>query len=174
MVNVVGVLVICERGAERFVLEEIKDMGSFDGTGFREVLIGEVEDLEDFLTTLEDKPFIHVSRVIPYEESFHFKPETLVEILKEKMKKYADRIGVGETFCVRMERRGLKGRLSSKEVEREVGGYLWNLLKEEGKEPKVDLEKPDKTVVIQTLGNLCLLGLVNKEFKQKHFLVRFK
>jgi tRNA(Ser,Leu) C12 N-acetylase TAN1 len=90
------------------------------------------------------------------------------------MKKYTDRIGARETFCVRMERRGLKGRLSSKDVEREVGGYLWTLLKEEGKEPKVDLEKPDKTVVIQTLGNLCLLGLVNKEFKQKHFLVRFK
>ena len=169
-----GVLVVCERGAERMVLEELREMGSFEETGFREVLVGEVGDLEAFLAALEAKPFIGVSRVIPYEEAFHFKPESLLGILKERTAKYAERIEAEETFCVRMERRGFKGRLSSKEVEREIGGYLWNLLKEQGKEPKVNLDDPDKALVIQTLGNLCLLNLVSKEFRQKHPLVRFK
>jgi aldehyde:ferredoxin oxidoreductase len=39
----VGVLVICERGSEWLVLKEIKGMGAFRRTGFKEVLTGEVE-----------------------------------------------------------------------------------------------------------------------------------
>ncbi|KYH37911.1 MAG: conserved hypothetical protein, containing THUMP domain, partial [Candidatus Hecatellales archaeon B24] len=170
----VGVLVICERGSEWFVLKEIKGMGDFKRTGFKEVLIGEVENLEAFLADIEAKPFIPISRVIPYEEAFHFSPENLLEILKERVGKYVDAVKTGKTFCVRMERRGFKGKLSSKEVEREIGSHLWKLLEERGEKPRVNLEDPDETVIIQTLGNLCLLGLIDKNLKQRHPLVRVK
>lgn len=169
-----GVLVLCERGFENRVLEEIENLGSFKSTGFKGVLIGEIADLEAFLNSLEGKPFIQVSRVVPYEDSFYFKPEKLSEILRDRVEKYTDRFETGKTFCVRMVRRGLKGKISSRDIEREIGGYIQTFLEEKGKEPKVNLEDPDKVIIIETLGNLCLIGLISKELRQKHPLVKSK
>ncbi|MBS7613109.1 THUMP domain-containing protein [Candidatus Bathyarchaeota archaeon] len=171
----VYVIVICERGEDFIVLREISDLGEFKETGFRGVLQGQVEDLEAFLEELTKRQLTTVSRVIPVEEFFKFKPENLLEILKEKVGSLVDSIGEGESFCVRVERRGFKGAISSSELERGLGEYVWQLLKDiYGKPPKVDLTNPDKLISIQTIGGLCGVALVDRKLREKYPIVRVK
>ncbi|MEM2685491.1 MAG: THUMP domain-containing protein [Candidatus Bathyarchaeia archaeon] len=175
MSDLVYVIVVCERGEDFVVLREISDLGEFKETGFRDVLQGQVEDLEAFLEELTKRRLTAVSRVIPVEEFFKFKPEDLLEILKERARRLVDRIGEGESFCVRVERRGFKGAVSSSELERELGGYVWQFLKDKyGKPPKVDLTNPDKLISIQTIGGLCGIALVDRKLREKYPFVRVK
>lgn len=174
-VYLVYVIIVCERGEDFVVLREISDLGEFKETGFRDVLQGQVENLEIFLEELNKRQITAISRVIPVEEFFRFKPENLLEILKEKIRNLVDRIGEGETFCVRVERRGFKGALSSSELERSLGGYIWQLLKDKyGKPPKVDLTNPDKLVAIQTIGGLCGIALIDRRFREKYPIIKVK
>lgn len=171
----VYVIVICERGEDFIVLREISGLGEFKETGFRDVLQGQVEDLEAFLKELTNRQLTSVSRVIPVEEFFKFKPENLLETLKDKVRGLMDRIGEGESFCVRVERRGFKGAISSSELERSLGGYVWQLLKDKyGKPPKVDLMNPDKLISIQTIGGLCGIALVDRKLREKYPIVKVK
>jgi tRNA(Ser,Leu) C12 N-acetylase TAN1 len=170
-----NVVLMCERDRERFVLEEVKEYGKFESSGFRDVLIGEVDDVEKLLASLSEKPFIPVTRAIPMDQMTRFAPDKFIDMLKERVKRYVTEIGPEETFCVRMERRGMKGIISSRDVEKEVGSYLWTLLKERhGKEPRVDLKDPDKLISVQTFGNLCGISLISKELRQKYPFVRAK
>ncbi len=171
----VYVIVVCERGEAFTALREISDLGEFKETGFRDVLQGQVEDLETFLEEITKRQSTTISRVIPVEEFFRFKPENLLEILKEKIRILVDRIKEGESFCVRVERRGFKGAISSSELERGLGGYIWQLLKDKyGKPPKVDLTNPDKLISIQTVGGVCGIALIDRRLREKYPVVRVK
>jgi tRNA(Ser,Leu) C12 N-acetylase TAN1 len=168
-------MVVCERNQERTVFEELRNLGRFESSGFRDVLKGQVKDRGRFLTMLYRRPFIPVSRIIPIEESFSFHPEELAENLKARIGRYAERIGADESFCIKVERRGLKGLISTMELERELGEYLRQMLRRRyGKEPKVELKGPDKTVTIQTMGNICGIGLISKQLTERFPFVRTK
>ena len=98
-----------------------------------------------------------------------------MSVLKRKVERYIDEIEPSETFAVRVERRGMKEQVSSREVEREVGGYLYDLIeKMHGRKPKVDLKKPDKLIIIEILGNKCGIGLITKEMREKYAVIRVK
>jgi len=173
--QLIHVIVICERGGGFIVLREISDLGEFKETGFRDVLQGQVDDLETFLEELSRRQIINVSRVIPVEELFRFKPENLLEILKEKVRRLTDRIGEDESFCVRVERRGFKGAISSSDLEKRIGEYVWQLLKDKyGKPPKVDLKNPDKLISIQTIGGLCGVALIDRRLREKYPIIKVK
>lgn len=75
---------------------------------------------------------------------------------------------------MRFERRGFKGLISSKEMEHQLGGHLYLILKQQGKSPKVNLEDPDKIVTVQQLGNLIGISLIDKELRHKYPQVRVK
>jgi tRNA(Ser,Leu) C12 N-acetylase TAN1 len=168
-----NVLVVSHEGEERRLLRDLRDLGEFKFTGFRSLLLGRV-DLRAFLEGVRARSIPSLARVVPVEENFRAQPENLLEVLKDKVKKYAGRIGRGESFCVRFERRGFKGLVSSREVEGEIGGYLRELLEGEGKSPKVSLEDPDKLLVIQSIGTSFGIGLIDRETRQKHPIIRVK
>jgi len=157
---------------------ELSDLGVFEETGFRGVIKGEVEDLESFLKELETRirtSFLPVSRVVPIQEWFYFSPDKFLDIAKERVAKHLDRVKAGETFCVRVERRGMKGVFSSKDLEREIGSHVYSMLKErDGVEHKVDLKDPDKMIVIETIGNMAGLSLISKEDRRKYPLIKVK
>ena len=130
-------------------------------------------DLESFLQELESRAILPLSRVTPIEKSFRFSPEKAAEEFKEAVEPLIERVGRGEAFCVRVNRRGFKGVFSSQEVSREVGTFISNLLEErDGVKPKVDLEDPDKAVIFETLGSWCGVGVVSREMREKHFYLR--
>lgn len=173
-----SVLVVYEGESTRKGVYELSDLGIFEETGFRGIIKGEVENLENFLGDLEKRvktSFLPVSRVIPIEEWFYFSPENFLDIVKERIKKYLEKIGSNETFCVRVERRGMKGIFSSKDLEREIGSHVYSLLKErDGLEHKVDLKDPDKMIVVETIGNLAGMVIISKEDRRRFSLIRVK
>ena len=73
-----------------------------------------------------------------------------------------------ESFCFRLHKRGSHGLAEpTPEIEREVGGAIWAELKRKyGKEPKVDLEHPDVTVVAEVLGPNTAVGLLRKAWHE--------
>ena len=168
-----NVLVVSHEGEERRLLRKLQGLGEFKFAGFRSLLLGKV-DLHAFLEKVQSRPIPSLARVVPVEENFRAQPENLFEVLKGKVKKYANRIGRGESFCVKFERRGFKGRVSSQEVEWEIGGYLHDLLEGEGKSPRVSIEDPDKLLVIQSVGTSFGIGVIDRETRQKYSIIRVK
>lgn len=175
MVEDWNVLVIGERDSERELLEELEEDGEFERSGFRDVVIGSVEDIVEFLEDAEQKKYSHLNRVIPIDDAFYVSPENLVEVLKKRVERYIDEIELGETFGFRVERRGMKEDISSQMVEREVGGYFFDLLeKVHGRKPKVDLKNPDKLIAIEIVGNRCGIGFITREMREKYSVIQVR
>ncbi len=175
MVEDWNLLVIGERDSERELLEELEEDGEFERSGFRDVVIGSVEDIVEFLEDAEHKKYSHLNRVIPIDDAFYVSPENLVEILKKRVERYIDEIEPGETFGFRAERRRMKEDISSQMVEREVGGYFFDLLeKVHGRKPKVDLKNPDKLIAVELIGNRCGIGFITREMREKYSVIQVR
>lgn len=170
-----NVLAIVERNKETESLKELREDGEFERSGFKGVLVGSVADIVEFLEDVENKKYTHLNRVIPIDEAFFVSPENLIEILKRRIERYIDEIEPGDTFGFRVERRGMKEDISSQAVEREVGGYFYDLVEKiYGRKPKVNLKNPDKLIVIELVGNRCGIGFITKEMRKKYSVIRVK
>lgn len=170
-----NVLVIGERDAEWELLKELEEDGEFERSGFRDVIIGNVDDIVGFLEDAEHKKYAHVNRVVPIDDAFYVSPENLIEVLKQRVERYIDEIEPGETFGFRVERRGMKEDISSHTVEREVGGYFYDLLeKVHGRKPKVNLKSPDKLIAIEIIGNKCGIGFITREMREKYSVIKVR
>ena len=155
------------------MLEQLKELGDFQKTSFKDVLRGRVENFEAFLRELEKRKLSTLSRVVPIEKFFTFSPRKVTEEFCEAVKPLLRRIKKDESLCVRVERRGLKGSFSSQEVAKEVGTFISNILEERnGEKPKVDLTDPNKAVIFETLGRWCGMGIISKEMRKKYFYLK--
>jgi tRNA(Ser,Leu) C12 N-acetylase TAN1 len=164
---------------ERQLLRELEGLGEFHPSGFREVILGKVADIEKFLEILrqfwEEKPFLPelLSTVTPVRLIFPFTLENLVERLKEEALILAPEIG-DRAFYVRMKRRGHKGEISSLEVEQALDEYLKAGLTARGHQAHVDFEAPEVILVVETIHNQCGLGLVTREMKERYPFIKVK
>ena len=170
-----NVVVIGERDTEKDLLEVLEEDGEFERSGFRDVLVGYVEDIVEFLEDAEQRKYPHLNRVIPIDDAFFASPEYLTDMLKKRVERYIDEIEPGETFGFRVERRGMKEDISSQKVEREVGGYFFDLVeKVHGRTPKVNINKPDKLIAIEIIGNRCGIGFITREMREKYSVIKVK
>jgi len=161
------------RYRERELLEQLRKFGDFYQTGFRDVIRGEVENPEAFLKDLEKRDVFALARIAPTETSFIFSPASVVEEFCEAVKPLLNEIRKGESFCVKVERRGLTGAFSSQEIAKEIGTFISKTLEERDKEkPKVNLRDPDKAFVFETLGKWCGVGIVSKDMRQRYFYLK--
>lgn len=161
------------RYRESELLGELRELGRFWRTSFRDVIRGQVGDFDGFLRELEKRNVSCLSRAFPVEKSLEFSPDSVVEEFIEAVRLFIERIGKDESFCVRVERRGLKGAFSSQEVARDVGTFISTALKErDGAEPEADLEDPDKAFVFETLGRWCGIGVISKRMRKEYFYVK--
>lgn len=161
------------RYGERELLEQLRELGRFYRTEFRDVARGRVENLEVFLQELEKRNIFTLSKVFPIEKSFIFSPRRVVKEFCEAVRPLLEKIRKGESFSVTVERRGLKGAFSSQEVAKEVGTFISKALEErDGEKPEVNLRDPDKAVVFETLGRWCGVGIISKEMREKYFYLR--
>lgn len=161
------------RSEEKELLEQLRGLGDFYQTGFRDVIKGRVEDFEGFLVELEERSVFSLSRVVLIERSFTFSPEGVVEELCDAVRPLVERIERGESFCVIVERRGLKGAFSSQQVAREVGTFISKVLEErDGERPRVNLRDPDKAVIFETLGRWCGFGIIPRGMREKYFYLK--
>ncbi len=170
-----NVVVIGERDTEKDLLEILEEDGEFERSGFRDVVVGYVEDIVEFLEDAEQRKYPHLNRVIPIDDTFLISPEYLTDMLKKRVEQYIDEIERGETFGFRVEQRGMKEDISSQKVEREVGGYFYDLVeKVHGRKPKVNLNKPDKLIVIEIIGDRCGIGFITREMREKYSVIKVK
>jgi len=156
-----------DRGRE--LIKELAGLGNFWETDFKDVVRGHVDNPQRFLDELKSRVPSSLSRFTPIRFSFQLSSESS-EVTKfiEAVKPLAEEIKKGETFCVKVYRRGLKGAFSPQEVARAVGAYIDQQLQEKhGVKSKADLKEPDKAVVFETLGKWCGVGLVSKEMRRE-------
>ncbi len=164
-----------DRDREEGLLENLEKDGEFERSGFRDVVIGSVEDIVEFLEDAEHNKYPYLKRVIPIDDAFFASPENLIDMLKKRVGQYIDEIEPGETFGFRVERRGMKEEISSQKVEREVGGYFYDLVeKVHGRKPKVNLKNPDKLITIEIVGNRCGLSFITREMREKYSVIKVK
>lgn len=168
-----NVIMTARRNEEKYLLEDLEGLGKFEGSEFRDVVIGEVDDMDEFLKELNSRTLPSLSRVAPVEKSLEYSVPDFKEKLSARLRIHANRIGSGESFKVSFTRRGLKGEVNSQEIEREMGSVIWNELEKQGKEPNVDLEDPDKTILIESLGESFFIGMVSREMEKRYYTLRF-
>lgn len=157
-----------DRGRE--LIQELAGLGNFWETDFKDVVRGTVDNPQRFLEELKSRVPSSLSRFTPIRLSFQFSPDSndVAKKFLEAVKPLADEIKKGETFCVKVYRRGLKGKFSPQEVAREVGAYIdQQLQKRYGVKSKADLREPDKAVVFETIGRWCGVSLVSKEMRRE-------
>lgn len=105
------------------------------------------------------------------ERTFHFDAEHFIERLKEAVAPFAERMGPGR-FFVRIERRGMLGRVHSQEAEREVGDYLIGILEGRGVKLATSFSDPDWIVAGETLGAEAGVALLDRELRRRYPFVQ--
>lgn len=167
-----NIIVTAQPGLEhqRELLQALDDFGEFQPTEFRDVCLGRVGDVDGFLERVqsaedEGEAWIKdLGRIIPVEEVFQFAPEDLEEKLKQAVSRFARRMYAG-SFHVRLERRGMAGRISTPDIERAVADHLSELLQREDKIMRVDFNDPDYVVAAETVGNQCGVALISRAMR---------
>jgi tRNA(Ser,Leu) C12 N-acetylase TAN1 len=159
------------------VLGALARFGRFRRTAFRDVCMGCVEDLDALLEAIRaaraaGKPWAErIARVIPAETVLSFRPETLQDLLKEAVTPLVARMSDG-SFCVRLERRGLAGKLPSAELERAVAEHAHALAAAQGKSMRTDFSDPDFIIAAETLGEQCGLALLTRSLRERYAFVQ--
>lgn len=167
------VTVVPGPGRESHLLRQFRRLGQFEPTEFKDVCVGRIEDVAQFLETLRigrenNEPWLaDLGRVIPIEQTFPFVPQTLTEQLKQAVAPFVARMTEG-TFHVRLERRGLLGQVMSQEVERQVGEHLCALAEVAGKRLQVSFTEADYVVVAETVGNQCGIALLDRPLRERY------
>ncbi len=171
------VVTLAADGRFRPLWEELALYGDFRKTGFLGVILGHVAEPLEFLEFVREKrdqqlvAFQDLGRIVPLANCFIFTPETFEAQLREVLAPYAERVN-GQRFYVRLERRGLKGRIISPEAERNLDTFLLEKLVKIGGAAEVAFDDPDTVLAVETIGTRCGIGLLTKELLQRYDFVR--
>ncbi len=174
-----NVLAASYRGQEKKSLRFLSQLGDFRSSGFKDVLLGHVEDVNLFLDKLELMRQEHPGRInfpsqiVPLERTFSFKLPDFMDQLKEAISPCIEKVE-NKTFYVRVKRRGHKGEISSLEIEKEISGFIMERLEEAGKCAQVSFSGPDVIIVVETIANWAGVTLITKEMKEKYPLLKVK
>ncbi len=156
-----NLLISTSRGNERnalseawFLLGEIGDREALvERTGISGLIVAKTvldsfSVVEDFRRMLDERPgeFRYILRVIPIE----LVTRSSLDEIKNAVAKISSKILEKETFRITVEKR--HSELSTKEIIREAAS---------GIERKVDLENPDKIVLIEVLGGSTAVSIVS-------------
>src|SRR2546426_8656026 len=121
-----NVLATSLEGRRDALLIALGRLGKFRRGGSRNVVGGAVESVDEFLARVHEALDADLllptalARVVPIEATVRFEAPTAVETLAAAAEPFVDRLA-GGSFFVRLERRGLKGRLHTPTVERALG-----------------------------------------------------
>lgn len=172
-----NVLATAKNLEQRHLARRLKRFGDFRWTPYLGLLIGRVEDHQAFFDQLrrceENEPgfLFPLARIVPLDRTFIFTTDTLVPLLKSKMLGYADQIGSG-SFHVRVERRGHKNEIHSRQIEQAVAGALIESLSKRGHTPHVDFHDPDIIIAIEIVGDECGIGFITKLLRERYPFVK--
>jgi tRNA(Ser,Leu) C12 N-acetylase TAN1 len=160
-----NLLVTMAEGAHfGYLLRELSRFGEFQKTEFFGVILGQVPDLTDFLEDFrqhvdeKDSFCQEISRIVPFDSFFVFRPDNFLDKVREAVTPYLEQL-TGKRFYVRLERRGLKGKIFSPDVERSLDTFIVEKLAEKGATATVDFSNPDAVIAVEKVGDRCGVSL---------------
>jgi len=174
-----NVLATAQEGRRDALLIALRRLGRFRRGGYRNVVVGEVDDPAGFLPAVRDALTTDLllptalAKVVPVETVVRITADTAVDTLAAAAERFLDRLS-GGSFFVRLERRGMKGRLHTPTVERAVGDKVWRALEARGEAPRVVFDDPDAILVIETVGDEAGLAVIPRALRQEFPFVRLR
>lgn len=132
---------------------------------FRGVFVVEAEeDITELAKRVNQECFTDIGRVTAVLAEVQ---STREEVERAAVEVGRDNIRRGEKFCFRLHKRGAHWlEQDTPELEREIGGAIWETLREKyGEEPEVDLEAPGVTITAEVLGPNTAVGILRKEWQ---------
>jgi tRNA(Ser,Leu) C12 N-acetylase TAN1 len=172
-----NILATSLEGRREALLIGLRSLAQFWRAGYRNVLVGRVDDQRVFLEAVRDRlatdMFLQaaLTKVVPVERVVSFEPQRLAEVLADALVPLADRL-CGRRFYVRLERRGLKGIVHTPTVERALGDVLFTAAAARGDAPTVGFDDPDVVVAIETTGQTAGVGFLTRELRAAFPFVR--
>jgi len=172
-----NVLATAKNLEQRHLARRLKRFGDFRWAPYLGLLIGRVEDHQAFFDQLrrceENEPgfLFPLARLVPLDRTFIFTTDTLVPLLKSEVLGYAEQIGSG-SFHVRVERRGHKDEIHSRQIEQALAEALIEALSKRGHTPHVDFHDPDVIIAIEIVGNECGVGFITKSLRERYPFVK--
>jgi tRNA(Ser,Leu) C12 N-acetylase TAN1 len=166
-------------GRRDALLVALRRLGRFRPGGYRNVVVGSVEDRDAFLDRVAEglarDPLLPtaLARLLPIDHTLRFTLETALDDLVAVAGPLVDRLD-GDAFFVRVERRGLKGRLHTPTLERDLADRVWRMLEERGRTPRVDFRDPDGVLVVETLGDQAGMVLLPRALRARYPFVRIR
>lgn len=156
----------------------LRDFGAAMPTRYHNVLVMQVADPRQFLERLSQRiaaePGIlnSLSRVLCASESFVFRdPAEFEARARDSLGRLAPALA-GKGFHIRMHRRGLKGRLSSREEEQRLGKMMLDILEEAGTPGKANFDDPDVIVAVETVDECAGLSVWTREDLRRYPFLR--
>jgi tRNA(Ser,Leu) C12 N-acetylase TAN1 len=172
-----NVLATSLEGRRSALLAALRRLGAFWGAGYRNVLVGRVDDREAFLEAVRERlptdPLLEgsLTKIVPVEQVTQFEAAGLCETVVSALAPATARLA-GKTFYVRLERRGFKGVVHTPTVERAVGQALLEAAAGHGAAGRVSFEDPDVIVAVETTGSAVGVGLLTRELRTRFPFVR--
>jgi RNA polymerase-binding protein DksA len=172
-----NVLITAQEGRGRDLKRLLKRHGRFVASGFRNVFLGHVDDQEQFFGQLafdlERKPFAQswIGKALPIHTTFAVRPQVFANDVETRLRQIAARLE-GRTFHVRVERRGHKGTLNTRDLELRFGEFLWNRIVAQGCRPSISFTDPDTVVAIEIAGTTAGIALIERQQRLRFAFVK--
>jgi tRNA(Ser,Leu) C12 N-acetylase TAN1 len=172
-----NVLLTSLEGRRPGLLGALRSLGAFWRAGYKNVVVGQVDDQRVFLEAVRDRLSTDMlletslTKVIPIARVTTFEPATLVDTAVDLVAPHLDQVAGGR-FYVRLERRGFKGVVHTPTIERLVGERVLAAVAAAGRPATVGFEDPDVIVVLETTGETLGLALVTRGLRREFPFVR--
>ncbi len=166
-------------GQRDALLEALRRLAPFRPGGYRNVVKAQVDDPRAFLGRVREALATDrllptsLAKLVPLDVQIRFEAATAADSFAAAAEPLLDRLGAG-SFFVRLERRGLKGRLHSPTLEREVADRVWRALEARGRTPRVDFRDPDAVLAIETLGDEAGLVVLDRALRIEFPFVKIR
>jgi len=155
-------------------------IGRFRHTPYPSVLIGTIESpdgsvegrtavagssvaLSEWYARAPDL-FEHVNRATPIDATTQFERDDVTEALCVELEKHASRL-CGGRFYVRVNLRGLKGRVEAQACERALGSFLWEQSAKHGAAAEVAFEDTDIVVAVEVIGKRAGFAFLDRRMR---------
>ncbi|MFH1032888.1 MAG: THUMP domain-containing protein [Pseudomonadota bacterium] len=173
-----NVVITIAAGPHQEASRFLATLGQVSRSDFFNVLTMKVEDIPAFLERMrqllanDPRAAVLIGRAIPASQVFAFHgPEEFLAQARELVAGLAPRVA-GQSFHVRLRRRGFKGRISSMQVEQDLDEALLQATTTLGQPAQVSFSDPQVIVALETVGNRAGLSLWERKQRLKYPFLR--
>ena len=173
-----NVIVSVYQDGFRRALRALQQFGQAERSPYHNVLVMKVEDPMAVLEAIEkrtgESPALYdaISRVAPATRGFDFlSEEELVERAKFIIREWLPRL-TGQSFHVRLHRRGGKHELGTQDAERLFNDAIVDATMSGGAPSTISFTDPDVVIAIDTVDNRAGLAMWAREDLSRYHVLR--